>query len=411
MLLFYIVYCVAMYFNDSLERWALSLNLPIKLPTKEEQSALVTYKNMQDTSYTNGQQQTNLSENEAQTQKQQQQQQPKSPPKQQEYQGYNEGGWDPNSAWGEGSGPPQPPVTTTSFGGTAPAAGGDNWGNDQWNQVDGQQNYAYNADQPDATQSEAAKPPAENGQTAEYYKSKDTKTQEQKPNPLEPPTTGGQFALISWYIVYPIHFTCQKTIFDCRLEKYRNWYAFTFLMSMVWISFYSYIMVWMITIIGSTLGIPDTVMGLTFVAAGVSVPDALSSVAVIKEGFGDMAVSNAVGSNVFDILVCLGLPWFIQTAIIKPGTHVNVISKGKSVHWSWTTLENNFKFSGLIYSTLSLFSTVVFLLLSIHLNGWKLDKRLGVILMLWYILFITLAALYELNVFGYMNPPECPSKY
>lgn len=43
-------------------------------------------------------------------------------------------------------------------------------------------------------------------------------------------------------------------------------------------------MVWMITIIGFTLGIPDTVMGLTFIAAGVSVPDALSGVAVVKEG-------------------------------------------------------------------------------------------------------------------------------
>lgn len=76
------------------------------------------------------------------------------------------------------------------------------------------------------------------------------------------------------------------------------------------------------------MGIPDTVMGLTFVAAGVSVPDALSSIAVIKEGYGDMAVSNAVGSNVFDILICLGLPWFIQTTIIDTGGHVNVISKG-----------------------------------------------------------------------------------
>lgn len=69
-------------------------------------------------------------------------------------------------------------------------------------------------------------------------------------------------------------------------------------------------------------------MGLTFVAAGVSVPDALSSLAVIKEGLGDMAVSNAIGSNVFDILVCLGLPWFIQTAMIQPGSHVNVTSRG-----------------------------------------------------------------------------------
>ena len=83
--------------------------------------------------------------------------------------------------------------------------------------------------------------------------------------------------------------------------------------------------------IGFTFGIPDTVMGLTFIAAGVSVPDALSGVAVVKEGHGDMAVSNAIGSNVFDILMCLGIPWFIQTAIIDPGSEVKVIHKGKSL--------------------------------------------------------------------------------
>jgi Ca2+/Na+ antiporter len=45
-----------------------------------------------------------------------------------------------------------------------------------------------------------------------------------------------------------------------------------------------YFQVWMITVIGFTLGIPDTVMGLTFIAAGVSVPDALSGIAVVREG-------------------------------------------------------------------------------------------------------------------------------
>ncbi|XP_071559907.1 probable sodium/potassium/calcium exchanger CG1090 isoform X2 [Temnothorax nylanderi] len=225
----------------------------------------------------------------------------------------------------------------------------------------------------------------------EYYKAK-----EHNPNEVSPlvmPMDGSKWTMFTWGLVYPIHFMCRATMPDCRQEKWRSWYPFTFCISMIWISFYSYIMVWMITIIGSTLGIPDTVMGLTFVAAGVSVPDALSSLAVIKEGLGDMAVSNAVGSNVFDILVCLGLPWFIQTAMIQPGSHVNVTSRG------------------LTYSTVSLLSTVLFLVVATHLNGWKLDRRYGMVLMVWYLIFIMFASLYELNVFGEMNPPVCPSKF
>ncbi|XP_020716338.1 probable sodium/potassium/calcium exchanger CG1090 isoform X2 [Ceratitis capitata] len=401
MLLCYVGYCVALHFNTELERWALSLNLPFKLPTKEEQSSLVTYKNMPDNSYTQGgsqqqqQQQTSLTQDGASGSQQQQ--------STSEYQSYGDpnASWDPNAAWGEE--PSTNPVGVSVRYGQPP--GEDDWGTNTFytsGPGHGADNMAYNPDQPDAvvtqqnnTNGDGSKPAVGKPQPAagvEYYKSSD-RAKEARPNPLDRPTEGGLPTLIAWYVVYPIHYLCQKTMPDCRTEKYRNWYPFTFIVSMIWISFYSYFMVWMITVIGSTLAIPDTVMGLTFVAAGVSVPDALSSIAVIKEGFGDMAVSNAIGSNVFDILVCLGLPWFIQTAIIKPGSHVNVISKG------------------LAYSTLSLFSTVIFLILSTHLNGWKLDKRLGIILMIWYLCFITLASLYELNVFGYMNPPECASKY
>ena len=73
-------------------------------------------------------------------------------------------------------------------------------------------------------------------------------------------------------------------ITDCRTEKWANSFVLTFLMAIFWISIYSYGMVWMITVIGSTFLIPDTVMGLTFIAAGVSVPDALAGIAVVREG-------------------------------------------------------------------------------------------------------------------------------
>ena len=43
--------------------------------------------------------------------------------------------------------------------------------------------------------------------------------------------------------------------------------------------------------------------------------DALSSVLVARDGYGDMAVSNAIGSNVFDINLGLGLPFLIRIAI------------------------------------------------------------------------------------------------
>merc|ERR1712185_322198 len=57
--------------------------------------------------------------------------------------------------------------------------------------------------------------------------------------------------------------------------------------------------------------------GLVFLAAGTSVPDALGSIAVAKQGEGDMAVANAFGSNVFDILLGLGVPWFLSTACMQ----------------------------------------------------------------------------------------------
>ena len=35
-----------------------------------------------------------------------------------------------------------------------------------------------------------------------------------------------------------------------------------------------------------------------------------------------MAVANSIGSNVFDILIGLALPWFLQTCLLRPGSTV-----------------------------------------------------------------------------------------
>ena len=61
------------------------------------------------------------------------------------------------------------------------------------------------------------------------------------------------------------------------------------------------------------MNIPDSIMGLTFLAAGTSVPEAVSSVIVTSQGHGAMGISSSISSNTFDILLCLGLPWFIKS--------------------------------------------------------------------------------------------------
>lgn len=50
----------------------------------------------------------------------------------------------------------------------------------------------------------------------------------------------------------------------------------------------------------------------------------LDSVPLLASGLGDMAISNSIGSNVFDILVGLGLPWTLQTLCIEYGSTVSM---------------------------------------------------------------------------------------
>ena len=57
------------------------------------------------------------------------------------------------------------------------------------------------------------------------------------------------------------------------------------------------------TPVGDCFNVPPEVMGLTFLAAGTSIPDLITSVLVARKGFGDMAVSSSVGSNIFDVAV------------------------------------------------------------------------------------------------------------
>ncbi|XP_053679833.1 sodium/potassium/calcium exchanger 4-like [Anopheles nili] len=209
---------------------------------------------------------------------------------------------------------------------------------------------------------------------------------------LKYPCGKSAFRQFSWIITWPIHLLFMFTIPNCEKPRFRNWFPLTFIMCIVWIGSLSYVVAWMITIIGDTLKIPDSVMGITFLAAGTSVPEAVSSVIVAKQGHGSMGISNSIGSNTFDILLCLGLPWFIKAAFspIEPGHH-------------WVGINS----AGLEYSAISLLSTLLMLYIAFSLNKFKLDRRVGNACLIMYAVFLILASLIELNVFFRVNLPTC----
>lgn len=58
--------------------------------------------------------------------------------------------------------------------------------------------------------------------------------------------------------------------------------------------------------IAKSLGMSETLVGLTIVALGTSLPELVTSVTAIKKGVVDLAVGNVVGSNIFNIVMVLG---------------------------------------------------------------------------------------------------------
>uniref|UniRef100_A0A673LZW5 Solute carrier family 24 member 6a n=1 Tax=Sinocyclocheilus rhinocerous TaxID=307959 RepID=A0A673LZW5_9TELE len=192
--------------------------------------------------------------------------------------------------------------------------------------------------------------------------------------------------LTVWVLSWPLGCLLYYSVPNCVLPRWERWFMVTFVASTLWIAVFSYLMVWMVTIISFTLDIPDVVMGITFLAAGTSVPDCMASLIVARQGMGDMAVSNSIGSNIFDILLGLGFPWALRTLVVDYGSTVFINSKG------------------LLYSVILLLASVFLTVLSVYLNHWRLDRRLGLGLMFLYAIFLCWESQYSYNIYFLFFP-------
>jgi len=180
----------------------------------------------------------------------------------------------------------------------------------------------------------------------------------------------------------PLELAMEWTIPDCREEAKEHMYLVTFSMSIIWIGVLSYLMVDFAARAGCVLRVPGILMGLVVIAAGTSVPDALSSVLVAKNGQGDMAVANVLGSNVFNIFLGLGLPWLIKA--LSDG-HPVKLPKDENI---------------VVPIVILLFYVVVFIAI-IAASGWAMRPKTGDWLFAAHIIFVVW------NIIT-MFPANCP---
>ena len=122
--------------------------------------------------------------------------------------------------------------------------------------------------------------------------------------------------------------------------------------------------------IALALGMSELLVGLTIVAVGTSLPELVTSIVAAKKGENDIAVGNAIGSCIFNVILILGL-----AGIISP----------YAIEWS-----------GLIDLFAMLASAVIILIMSI--SGEKIGKGKGTILIIIYAFYLTYIILRNMGI-------------
>lgn len=114
------------------------------------------------------------------------------------------------------------------------------------------------------------------------------------------------------------------------------------------------------TTVAAAMGVSQTLIGLTVVAFGTSLPELATSIIAAKKGDVDMALGNVIGSNIFNILMVLGIAGAISPVAFLTENIIDIV-------------------------VLILFSAIVWVL------AWtnkKLDRKEGILMLVLYALYV-----------------------
>lgn len=149
---------------------------------------------------------------------------------------------------------------------------------------------------------------------------------------------------------------------------FKKWMLLYFLNALCLIVGLSWIIVDFAVRIAQIMDIPESLIALTVLAIGASLPDFLTSYIVSRDGQPQMGIENPIASNVFDVLFGLGFPWLFFTLL-----YGNQITISKT---------------GIIPSVLILLGCVFLFFLLVVSGKWSLNRWSGIFLIVLYGFFI-----------------------
>jgi len=77
--------------------------------------------------------------------------------------------------------------------------------------------------------------------------------------------------------------------------------------------------------VARALGVSDDIIALTLVAGGTSLPEFVASMAAALRGHTELAIGNVVGSNIFNLLMVLGITSIVRPIPVPPGGHIDLL--------------------------------------------------------------------------------------
>jgi len=196
--------------------------------------------------------------------------------------------------------------------------------------------------------------------------------------------TRGALTILATIILAPLtilfKFTCPKTEIGAKLELL---YPVAFVISFAWIAAFSFVISEVVEEWVVKTGVNEAFFGLTLIAIGAEIPDTIQSVTVAKRGYGSMAVSNCIGSQIVNLCIGLGFSWLMGILVSSGLKPVKLTTKGVSNVFDAAVCQG----VAILFCIALLFGPVIW--------SWFEQKKLqlgklkGYILLFWYVATLT----------------------